>query len=58
MIGDNDPWLTRRDTNGPHTIGRFLKVDGRKDLLRLIYTMSTWNPYTAVLMESDFAITN
>ncbi len=35
-------------------IERFTEVDG--NTLKIYYTMSTWNPYTVVKMESDFAI--
>ena len=33
---------------------RFIEV--QDDTLKVFYTMSTWNPYAGVLMESDFKI--
>jgi len=35
-------------------IERFTEVEG--DKLIIYYTMSTWNPHTAVLMRSEFTI--
>jgi hypothetical protein len=50
----NDPFTTTGDPYAPETIERFVEVQG--DMLKLFYTMSTWNPYAVVLMESDFKI--
>jgi hypothetical protein len=36
-------------------IERFTKINDGK--LSIYYTLSTWNPYTVVKMESDFTIT-
>lgn len=38
----------------PFQIARFAAVDG--DALSIYFNMSTWNPYTVVLMESNFTI--
>jgi hypothetical protein len=38
----------------PFQIGRFAAVEG--DGLSIYFNMSTWNPYTVVLMESNFTI--
>jgi hypothetical protein len=50
----NDPQSTSGIVFAPYMIERFTKVKG--DTLKLYYTMSTWNPYTVVKMESDFTI--
>jgi Domain of unknown function (DUF4185) len=50
----NDPLDTEGGPYAPEMIERFVEVDGQK--LKIFYTMSTWNPYAVVLMESDFAI--
>jgi hypothetical protein len=52
---NNDPCATRGGSYAPFIVERFVKVDG--NTLSLYYTASTWNPYTVVLMRSDFAIT-
>jgi hypothetical protein len=36
-------------------IERFTEVQG--NTLKIYYTLSTWNPYAVVEMESDFQIT-
>jgi hypothetical protein len=57
-IGDqikNNPATTRGGDYAPFLIERFTEVDG--DVLTLYYAMSTWNPYTVVLMQSRFEIT-
>ena len=56
-IGDqtkNDPANTIGHPYAPFMIERFTEVQG--DTLKIFYTMSTWNPYTIVKMESDFKI--
>jgi hypothetical protein len=50
----HNPQATTGGTFAPELIGRFCSVNGRT--LRIYYTMSTWNPYTVVLMHSDFNI--
>ncbi len=55
VIGDNVPTNTTGGSYAPYMIQRFTQVTS--DQLTLYYTMSTWNPYTVVLMKSDFAIT-
>lgn len=35
-------------------IERFTRVAGSK--LSIYYTLSTWNPYTIVMMRSDFVV--
>jgi hypothetical protein len=51
----NDPVSTPGDPYAAELIERFVEVKG--DTLKVFYTMSTWNPYAVVLMESDFKIT-
>jgi hypothetical protein len=43
------------DPYGPYLIPRFFSSDapGRE---RIVFTMSTWNPYTTVLMEAELTI--
>jgi hypothetical protein len=53
-IGGNDPVKTRGGNYAPYVIERFTKIEG--STLSIRYVMSTWNPYTAVLMQSQFAI--
>jgi hypothetical protein len=51
----HEAFATRGGEFAPQIIGRFSgSKDGR---LTLQYTLSTWNPYTVVLMETDFTIT-
>lgn len=50
----NDPETTNGDPYAAEIIERFVEVQG--DTLKLFYTMSTWNPYAVVLMESDIKI--
>jgi hypothetical protein len=51
----NDPATTIGHPYAPFMIERFTEVQG--DTLKILYTMSTWNPCTIVKMESDFRIT-
>jgi hypothetical protein len=51
----NDRLPTPGDAFAPQMIDRFTEVEG--DTLKIFYSMSTWNPYAMVLMESDFTIT-
>ncbi len=51
---NNDPCATRGGSYAPYLVERFLKVTG--NALSIYYTLSTWNPYTVVLMRSDFSI--
>lgn len=53
-IGPTDPNTTRGVIYAPYTIERFTRVSGNR--LSIFYTASTWNPYTIVLMRSDFAV--
>jgi hypothetical protein len=53
-VSQHDPNTTWGGEYAPLMIGRFTEVDG--DRLRIFYTVSTWNPYAVVLMESDFKI--
>jgi hypothetical protein len=56
-IGDqtaNDPVTKNGSVYAPFMIERFTEVQG--DTLKIFYTMSTFNPYTIVEMESDFKI--
>jgi Domain of unknown function (DUF4185) len=52
----NDPLSTVGDPYAAEIVERFVEVQG--DTLKLFYTMSTWNPYAVVLMESDLTITH
>jgi hypothetical protein len=51
----NPPLSTRGGIYAPEMIGRFTEIQG--DTLKIYYTLSTWNPYAVVEMESDFQIT-
>jgi len=51
----NDPQTTRGGGFAPEMIERFIEVDD--NTLKIFYTLSTWNPYTVIKMESDFTIT-
>ncbi|MGO9526276.1 MAG: DUF4185 domain-containing protein [Verrucomicrobiia bacterium] len=51
---DNPPDTTPGGVYAPYVIENFTKVV--TNTLSIYYTMSTWNPYTIVLMESDFTI--
>lgn len=55
-IGGNDPYTTRGGAYAPYMIERFTKVAG--DRLKIYWVVSTWNPYTVVLMRSEFAISD
>lgn len=54
VIGPNDPNTTRGAFYAPYMIERFTRVNGKT--LSIYYTGSTWNPYTIVLLRSDFTI--
>ena len=54
-IGPNDPVTTPGGAYAPYMIERFTRVVGRT--LSIYYTLSTWNPYTIVMMRSDFLVT-
>jgi hypothetical protein len=51
---NNPPATTPGGVYAPLLIERFTTVEG--DLLKIYYTMSTWNPYTVVRMRSQFRI--
>lgn len=53
-IGPNDPVTTPGGPYAPYMIERFTRVAGGR--LSIYYTLSTWNPYTIVMMRSDFVI--
>ena len=53
-IGPNDPVTTPGGPYAPYMIERFTRVDRGK--LSIYYTLSTWNPYTIVMMRSDFRV--
>jgi len=53
-IGPNDPVSTPGGPYAPYMIERFTRVAGRT--LSIYYTLSTWNPYTIVMMRSDFSV--
>jgi len=50
----NPPATTRGGAYAPYLVEDFTKVEG--DALTIYYTLSTWNPYTVLLMRSRFAI--
>jgi hypothetical protein len=50
----NPPLTTRAGAFAPEMIGRFTEIQG--NTLKIYYTLSTWNPYAVVEMESDFQI--
>jgi hypothetical protein len=50
----NNPYTTRGGGFAPELIERFTEVEG--DTLRIYFTLSTWNPYAVLKMESDFKI--
>ena len=50
--------MSRGDTYGPFMIGRFNKIDNDARMISIYYTLSTLNPYTVLLMRSDFRIEN
>ena len=51
----NPPATTRGGGFAPQMIERFTEIEGRT--LKIFYTLSTWNPYAVIKMESDFTIT-
>jgi uncharacterized protein (TIGR03437 family) len=51
---NNDPQTTRGGGYAPQMVQRFTEISG--NTLMIFYTLSTWNPYAVVLMESDFTI--
>ncbi len=53
-IGSNDPATTPGGPYAPYMIERFTRIDRNK--LSIYYTLSSWNPYTIVMMRSDFTI--
>ena len=54
MIGSNDPYTSPGGGFAPLLIERFTRVSG--NLLKIYYTLSTWNPYTVVKMRSELQI--
>jgi uncharacterized protein (TIGR03437 family) len=56
MIGVNDPATTRGGAYAPLLVQRFTNIDS--NTLEIYYTLSTWNPYAVVMMESDFTISH
>lgn len=52
---NNPPATTPGGVYAPLLIERFTTVEG--NLLKIYFTMSTWNPYTVVRMRSEFTIT-
>ncbi len=53
---NNVPQTTRGGGYAPQMVQRFTEISG--NTLKIFYTLSTWNPYAVVLMESDFTIAN
>jgi hypothetical protein len=56
MIGSATPCFTQGGIYAPLMIEPFTKVDLQHHKLTIYYTMSTWNPYTIVLMRSELTI--
>ena len=50
-----DPFTTAGGAFAPLAIERFLRVSG--NTLKVYYNISTWNPYTVVLVRSEFTVT-
>jgi uncharacterized protein (TIGR03437 family) len=55
-MANNDPQTTKGGGYAPQMVQRFTEIAG--NTLKIFYTLSTWNPYTVVLMESDFTLSN
>ncbi len=55
-IGGNNAYTTPGAAYAPYMVERFTRVAGNR--LSIYYTISTWNPYTIVLLRSDFAISH
>jgi Domain of unknown function (DUF4185) len=53
-MANNDPQTTKGRGYAPQMIQRFTEIAG--NTLKIFYTLSTWNPYAVVLMESDFTL--
>ncbi|HEX7678550.1 MAG TPA: DUF4185 domain-containing protein, partial [Thermoanaerobaculia bacterium] len=53
-IGSADPHTTEGGDYAPYVLERFTKTGGAT--LTIYYVMSTWNPYTVILMRSEFTI--
>jgi uncharacterized protein (TIGR03437 family) len=53
-MANNDPQTTKGGGYAPQMIQRFTEIAG--NTLKIFYTLSTWNPYAVVLMESDFTL--
>lgn len=53
-IGPNDPVTTPGGPYAPYMIERFTRVAGRT--FSIYYTLGTFNPYTIVMMRSDFQV--
>jgi hypothetical protein len=55
VIGkENDPQTTPGGVYAPYVVERWTKVQGSE--LDLYYVLSTWNPYTVVLMKSRLRV--
>lgn len=54
-IGGNIPTNTTGGSYAPYLIGRFTQVSS--NVLTIYFTLSTWNPYTVVLIKSQFDVT-
>lgn len=57
VISNNSPCISG-GAYAPYMIERFTKINtsNKKDNLSIYYVLSTWNPYTVVLMKSRFEI--
>ncbi len=53
-IGGNVPTNTPGGIYAPYMVERFTQIASNR--LTIYYTLATWNPYTVVLMKSDFTI--
>ncbi len=54
VIGQNDVYATGGGAYAPLMVERFIRVAG--STLKIYYSLSTWNPYTVVLMRSELTI--
>jgi hypothetical protein len=54
VIGKGDPATRKGGTYAPYVIERFTQREG--DALTLHYVLSTWNPYTVVLLRSALRV--
>src|SRR5690606_19336739 len=54
VIGSGDPMTTPGAAYGPYMIEAYTRLSG--DILTVYWLASTWNPYSVILMRSDFRV--